>query len=55
VLLGEERVNLLAQVRDLLRQLLVLHREVGVRLKQREKLLGLTLLRLARARGSVTA
>ena len=30
-------MNLLGQVRDLLRQLLVLNREVGVRLKQREK------------------
>jgi hypothetical protein len=43
--LREERVDLPRQVRDLLCQLLVLHREVGVRLEQLEDLVGLSLRR----------
>src|SRR5713226_3093055 len=43
VLLGEERVDLRRQVGDLLCQLLVLQRELGVRLEQLEELVGLRL------------
>ena len=43
--LREERVDLPRQVRDLLRQLLVLLCEVGVRLKQLEDSVGLRLRR----------
>ena len=43
--LREVRVDLPRQVRDLLGQLLVLHREVGVRLEQLEDLVGFRLRR----------
>ena len=43
MLLGQERVDLLGQRRDLLCQLLVLTCEVGIRLEQVEKLVGLRL------------
>src|SRR2546427_1058062 len=43
LLLCQERVDLLCQVRDLLRQLLVLQGEISVRLEQLEDLVGFRL------------